>query len=140
MKFFGHGSAADDGAAFQDERPQTLSRQIECGDQAVVPAANDHDFGRWRHVLVFTFSGVFQDFKRRQASRRPHDSATRMHGRSAHVEVSNWGAVSRPSGDGPQKEKLFERELALENISLGQAGLSFDVERRNDLFADNDVL
>src|SRR5206468_6524969 len=41
--------------------------------------------------------------------------------------------------NGPQEEKLFERKLALKNISLCQAKFAFEVERGQHLFADNDV-
>jgi hypothetical protein len=50
MKFFGHGRAADYGAPFEDERPQTLLREIECRNESVVARTNYHDLARFRHV------------------------------------------------------------------------------------------
>ena len=49
MKFFGDGAAADDLAAFENERLQAFLREIEGGDERVVPAANDQDFARRGH-------------------------------------------------------------------------------------------
>src|SRR5690242_10769497 len=82
---------------------------------------------------------VFQDDLARQAAIRAHDAAARMRRRSAHVEIVDWRAVIRPSRDGTQEEKLFERKLALKNISLREAKFSLEIERRQHLPADDDV-
>src|SRR6202041_353895 len=49
-------------------------------------------------------------------------------------------AIPRPACRRPQKEKLFERKFTLKNISFGQTGLALDIQRRDELFADDDVL
>ena len=68
MKFFRDGGAADDGAAFEDQRLQPLLREIKCGDERVVAAADDDDFTRRRHGQFFPFP---VSFKISSAARRP---------------------------------------------------------------------
>jgi hypothetical protein len=43
MKFIGDGGAADLFTALEDKRFESGFGQIECGDQAVVAAADDED-------------------------------------------------------------------------------------------------
>ena len=69
-----------------------------------------------------------------------HDAAAGMRGRSAHVQVLDRRAVLRPARDRTQEEKLLERKLALEDVAFGQAELAFEVERRDDLAVQDDVL
>src|ERR1700722_10219257 len=60
-----------------------------------------------------------------------------MGGRAAHVEFFDGRAVTRPAGRGTQEEKLLERKFALKNISFGESGGALDVERGDELFADD---
>src|SRR5215470_10932281 len=82
---------------------------------------------------------VFQNFERRQAAVGAHDAAPGMGGRSTHVEVFDRGPVLRPTWDRAQKEKLFQRKLALENITFTQSPLAFEIERRDHLLMQDDV-
>src|SRR5205085_10031794 len=70
---------------------------------------------------------------------RSHNDAARMRGRTAHVKVIDRRAVIRPSRNGPQEEKLLKRKFALKNIPLREAKFALQVERRKNLFADDDV-
>ena len=70
---------------------------------------------------VSSSRGAAQNFERRQPPGCAHDAAARMRRRAAHEKVPDRRAVPRPSGHRPQKEKLFERKLALKNIPFGQA-------------------
>src|ERR1700722_19656076 len=80
---------------------------------------------------------VFQNFERGEAAWRAHDAAAGMGGRAAHVQFFDGRAVTRPTRGGNQEEKLFERQLTLKNSSFGQAGGAFDIERGDELFADD---
>ena len=73
----------------------------------------------------------------RDAARRAHDAAAGMRCGAAHVETVDRRAVVGPAGDGAQEEKLFEREFALENIALREAEFAFEIERRENLAADD---
>ena len=42
-------------------------------------------------------------------------------------------------GAGPQEEQLLERQLALEDVALGQPELALEVERRQHLPVQDDV-
>src|SRR5262249_29050138 len=55
-------------------------------------------------------------------------------------EVLERRRVLRPAGRGPQEEELLERELALEDVALGEAPLTLEVERRDDLPVQDEVL
>src|SRR5258708_38536446 len=59
--------------------------------------------------------------------------------RSANVEILNRRTILGPARSGPQKEKLFQRQLTLKNISLRQTKLAFQIKRRQDLSMKNDV-
>ena len=43
-------------------------------------------------------------------------------------------------GAGPQEEELLERQLALEDVALGEAEVALDVERRQDLPVEDQAL
>src|SRR5712692_4245891 len=61
-----------------------------------------------------------------------------MRGGAAHIKMVDWGAVVGPAGDGAQEEKLFEREFTLEDVALGEAEFTLEIERGEDLAADDD--
>ena len=67
-----------------------------------------------------------------------HDAAAGMSGGTAHIEVVDWGAVIGPAGDGAEEEKLLEGEFTLEDIALRQAEFALEIERGEDLAADDD--
>src|SRR5207302_4112214 len=71
---------------------------------------------------------------------RTHDATARMRGRSTHVEILNWRAVLGPARRRPQKEKLFQTQFALKDISFRQTKLAFEIERCQNLSMKNDVL
>ena len=48
--------------------------------------------------------------------------------------------VLRPAGRGAQEEQLLERQLALEDVAFRQAEVALDVERRQHLPVQDDVL
>jgi len=49
MKFFGDRGAADDIAAFENERPVALFREIEGRDERVVASTQNDDFASGSH-------------------------------------------------------------------------------------------
>src|SRR5689334_14349192 len=59
--------------------------------------------------------------------------------RTTHIEVANRRAVLRPPRNWTEEEKLFERQLALKDISFGQSKASFDIQRRQHLTMQDDV-
>ena len=77
---------------------------------------------------------------RREPAVRAHDAAAGMRGRAAHPQVLDGRLVLRVAGHGTQEEQLLERELALEDVAFGQSQLAFEIERRDHLPADDDVL
>jgi hypothetical protein len=50
MKLLGNRGAAGHRATLEDQRFQTLLREIKCRHERIVPGAKDHDFTRCRHV------------------------------------------------------------------------------------------
>src|SRR5258708_4494506 len=60
-----------------------------------------------------------------------------MRGGTAHIEVIDRGAVVGPAGNGAEEEELFEGKLALKNIALGETEFAFEIERGEDLAADD---
>ena len=63
-----------------------------------------------------------------------------MRRRTAQVEILNRRAEHRPARHRTQKEQLLQRELTLENIALAQSPFPFQIERRDHLAMQNDVL
>jgi hypothetical protein len=49
MKFLGDGGAADEVAAFEDERLVAFFREVESGDERVVTATENDDVARSGH-------------------------------------------------------------------------------------------
>ena len=70
---------------------------------------------------------------------RAHDAAAGMRRRSAHPQVAHRRRVLRPPGHRAREEQLFERQLALEDIALGQPEVALEVERRQHLPVQDDV-
>ena len=62
-----------------------------------------------------------------------------MSGGTAHIKVANGRAVVGPSGDGAEKEKLFERKFTLENVALRKTEFALEIKRGENLAADDDV-
>src|SRR3954467_6348737 len=81
-----------------------------------------------------------EDFLRRIESGRAHDAAAWMRRRAAHIQIVNGSAVLRPARYGPQKEQLLERQFTLKDIAFRQAELALDIQRRQHLAMQNDVL
>src|SRR5260370_3308758 len=63
-----------------------------------------------------------------------------MSRRSTHVEILDWGAILRPTRGRPEKEKLFESELTLKNVSLRKTKIAFKIQGRQDLSMQNQIL
>ena len=61
---------------------------------------------------------ISHHFHRSVASGRGHDAATGMCRRSAHVEPPDRRPVSGPARCRPQKEQLFQCQLALKNVAF----------------------
>src|SRR5262245_6471714 len=89
--------------------------------------------------LLPSASRLLQYPHRRIPARRAHDSSSGMRRGAAHVELSDRRAVLCPAGRGAQEEQLFERQLPLKDVALGQAPLALEIERRDDLAMKNDV-
>src|SRR5579875_4175438 len=136
MKFFRDCGTADGCALFQDEGLVSRAGEIKGGDEAVRAGADDDDV-TGTHWLVGP--QVFEDFEGGETAGRAHDAAAGMGGGAAHVEIFDRRAIASPSGDRAKEEKLFERKFALENIAFGETDLLLDVERSEDLPADDDV-
>ena len=58
---------------------------------------------------------------------------------AALIQPLDRRAIVGPAGDGTQKEELFEGELTVEDVALGQAHRLLEIPRCNDLTVKNDV-
>ena len=65
VKFFGDGCTTNNRAAFENEGPKTFLREIERGDEGIVPGAENHDIALDGHYLCPA------SFKISSAARRP---------------------------------------------------------------------
>jgi hypothetical protein len=66
MKFFSYSGAADDGAAFENERPVAFFRKVKGRYERVVPAAENEDVALRGHAQLLPVS-----FRISSAARRP---------------------------------------------------------------------
>src|SRR5215213_3113465 len=62
-----------------------------------------------------------------------------MRRRSAHPQVLDRRLVLRPARYRAREEELLERQLALEDVALGQPEVAFEVEWRQHLPVQDDV-
>src|SRR6185369_12388492 len=74
-----------------------------------------------------------EELHRGDAAVGAHDPAAGMGRRAAQPEVPDRGSEASPAGDWPAEEELLKRELALEDVALGQARRPLDVERGLDV-------
>src|SRR5579862_2382535 len=82
---------------------------------------------------------VLENFESCKTSRRSHDAASGMGGRSAHIKVLNRCTEARVARCRTQEEKLLKRKLALEDVAFAQSPLAFEIERRHHLAMQDDV-
>src|SRR6185369_5045024 len=127
-------TAADTLTTFEHERLQPALREVSRSHESIVTTTY---YDRIVFHPCYPRLKVFQHLQRRIASGRTHDAAAGMRRRAAHVEVLDRRAILRPTRRGPQKEKLFERQLTLKNISFRQAKLTFEIEWRHHLSIAN---
>src|SRR5262245_24554654 len=80
-----------------------------------------------------------EDLKRGDAPVGAHDPATGVGRRAAQPQVADGGLESGVAGHRTVEEELLERQLALEDVALGQARRALDVERRLDVAMEDDV-
>mgnify|MGYP003694378643 CR=1 FL=1 len=98
------------------------------GDEPVGPAADDDDVeGRRAHRALPRISSAAS---RPEAPMIPPPGCVP----APHCQYPSIGVrYLRPPRHGTQEEQLLQRQLALEDVSLGQPGDPLDVERRQDL-------
>ena len=70
MKFFRDRSAAHHQPALQHQRLKPAFRQVKCGDQRVMTAANEHDFLSDGHGQFAAFA-FFHSFRMTWLAMRP---------------------------------------------------------------------
>src|SRR6476620_2853718 len=61
------------------------------------------------------------------------ESRTRMRAGTAEVQPANRRAVLPPAEQRPHRQQLFERELAVEDVSAGEAVRALEIERCDHL-------
>src|SRR6266478_2817283 len=82
---------------------------------------------------------ILQNHHRRIPAARAHDAAARMRRRPTHVKVLDRRTILGPTRRGTQKEKLFQRQLALKDVSFRQSEFTFQIEWRQNLSMQDDV-
>ena len=111
------------------------AREVGGADEAVVAGADDDDAIAVSHRCQP--SGTM--FGRRRSSRisraalapgRRHDAAARVRAGAAHVEARHRPAILRVARERPVEQQLVHRQLALEDVALGEADLVLELARR----------
>src|SRR5258705_7389729 len=82
---------------------------------------------------------VAQDFGCSVATGGAHDATARMSRGAANIETANRRAVLRIARHRAVEQQLIERQLALENVALGQSDLGFELAWRAYLHMDDAV-
>src|SRR6185369_456901 len=80
-----------------------------------------------------------QHFERGDPPVGAHDPAARVGRRAAQPEVTDRRLEPRVAGHRTVEEELLERQLALEDVALGQPGRPFDIERGLNVAVKDDV-
>src|SRR5215212_3034327 len=158
MQLFSDCTAANHLTTFEHKRLQTTLRKITGGHEAIVTTTNDYDVISHSILLpqinaddadqkidlrlpaFICGLNILQHLEGSISSRGAHDSATGMRRRTAHVKVFDRRAILRPARCGPQEEELLERQFALEDVSLRQSKVAFEIERRQHLSIANQAL
>src|SRR5262245_29660323 len=73
-------------------------------------------------------------------ARSSHDSTTGMRRGAAHIKVADRRSILCPTRSRPQEEQLFECQFALKDVSFRKPELPFNIERRQHLPVEDDVL
>lgn len=72
-------------------------------------------------------------------TRRASDFATWVSACATEIEIGNWSAVTRPSGEGPPVEHLPRRHIEMPDVPISQGDPAIDVERCKERPVHNDV-
>src|SRR5262249_26835550 len=70
---------------------------------------------------------------------RAHDTATGMRAGTAEIESLDWRAIARAFGRWTEREELIRGDLAMKNISIGQAVTLFYIYRTEHLAINDGV-
>src|SRR6185503_20746590 len=73
---------------------------------------------------------VHEDLACGVRARRGHHAAAGVRARPAHVEAPHRPAVLRVAGEGAVEQELVHRQLALEDVALGEADFRLELARR----------
>src|SRR5262245_9689179 len=73
---------------------------------------------------------VHEDLARGVRARRGHHAAARVRAGAAHVEAPHRAAVLRVAREGAVEQELVHRQLALEDVALGEADFGLQLPRR----------
>src|SRR5204862_1845588 len=94
---------------------------------------------KWRPGLAIRLKAlpVLEDFACRVVSGNTGDAAPRVRGRAALVQADDRRAVVGPMGCGTLPEQLIGRELAVEDMALGQPDDGLEVRRDQRLETDD---
>ena len=68
------------------------------------------------------------------------EAGARTCARSARIQCADWRPVPRPSEQRPRAEQLIDRELAAKRMAARQALRPLEVERRDDVPREHDLL
>ena len=116
--FFRHGDAADDRAALQNQNFFSRFGEISRGHKPVVAGADDDRVVSGHGGLDQPQFHVFENFQRREAPRRCHDTATRMGAGAAHIKILDRRAVFRPARHRDGERRAGPRSIHLEKYFL----------------------
>src|ERR1700691_2281631 len=84
------------------------------------------------------FLQVFQNFSRRIGARTSGQSRSSVRPRTAHVQILNGRAISRPIQQWTHGEKLVECQFSMKNVAAGQSVRVFQILRGDDLVRQNE--
>ncbi len=72
--------------------------------------------------------------------RRTGDATAGMRTRTAQIQARQRAAIAALTEHRPRAEQLIEGQRAVHDVAADQAEVAFEVERRLDLAADDEVL
>src|SRR5687768_8810389 len=83
---------------------------------------------------------IEQNFARCIGARGRHYAAARVRAGAAHIKAADRPAILRVTGERPVEQQLIQRELALENVALGEPHFVLELTRRAHLDVPDEIL
>jgi len=121
--------------SFLGQNQPSLKNEAGVGPRTIDHGPLSIVLGPWS--IVHRLHSILQCDLCRQLAGRAHDAAAGMRARTSEIISVDRRAETRPLRRRAHEEELMQQQFAVEDVAARDARDAFDIEGRDDLFADD---